>query len=1335
MKHRNNKLLSLCIAMALSGTTTPVFAASQNDVSQLLNQGHFWYEQGRADFSEDSWNKVLLIDPSNVEAQRGLQEIQSNNVDGINKSALAQARSAASNAEHQQALEFYRQAFASYGGKPPTSYLAAEYNLTLAGTEKGWQKAQRELAQLVKQYPSSNRYLYSLAAAQTYQEATRIAGIKTLHRLRSSENIGALATKSWRAATQWLTASDDNWDTIHSELSNLQRSYPNVNEYLLPLAKIKTYRQHTRREGINMLASLSANAKYSSEALPAWRQALLWLNTNYLDRHLYTTFLDRSPDDTEVQSKMYQLPAAPPSEDEIRLAAEQAQQEQKRRQRDQARAARVKAEAVRGRARAAHGRQITEGYELLNQQLPDSAILQFETLLDKNGSDAEALKGLGIAHMRLQNFSEAKRYLTLAIEADPAANGHLQSELNEVQFWSVQTDAEWAYKQGEIEKALDLAQQADQLRPNHPETLLLLARLSAGRSDNDSSRIYYEQVLSLQPQNTEAQEGLAGALSGLGLLDEAGRTIHKYNLRDDEYLAYRNMVEAAALRAEATETNNNDTAIRLLTRAQRLQQQDPWIRLDLAKRYRLAGRPKVAISLLDQLIGMYPDYPDAYHAKALYHAQFNELFEGLVALESIPEAYRNQRQASLYRDVYRQLWIKQKKLEADQLIAIGDFAAVNEIIETMKVVEQADPFAMLIRAELLADVGKTGEAINIVNQVKNFSTNDDVTFKTQLATVLLKARERDALELILGQLKAQEPSMNFAQRDDVQKLRLGMSLQKADDLRKAGRYQDAISTLDPMQERFGKDLGLKLSRATIYKESKQYKLAQDIYREILIADPNYRAAYAGSAGSFMDQARYPAARKVIDKGLRTVLEAPELLALRGKLKLLAGDYNGAAQDLQQSLFDDYDNRTYNLQGGSGGGSGEPDALPGSWQYEARKDLRRLNNRKLSNTLFGLGGRSRDGDGGLNQLTEVSLPILFKNYRDYENSSGLGVRPVLLDAGTLRPDNGDANRFGALVLARESDDARERDPVINKSFNFQESGVALTGFIKGRNYKLDLGVTPVGFKINTVLGGLHWFHKGYQSKYGARITRRAVKDSIVSYAGVKDPDTNQEWGAVAKSGLDLNFSYGLDRMGVYGNIGAHIYDGQSVADNESAEAKLGLYYTLFDTGRSKLTTGINGRYAAFDKNLNFFTLGHGGYFSPQDYVNVSIPIEYQASNGGFHYRIGADIGQQDFNTDAIDVFPIDTPLQDRLEEIQSTINSAVRTTYDAESVSEAVFNIRGEIEYAISDSLAFGGWANATSVDDFEEFKAGIYLRRYTLPKTDSKPLFRDDVEDHFHEFW
>lgn len=1328
MKHRNNKLLGVCIAMALSGTSVTAFSAPQNDISQLLNQGHFWYEQGRSDFSEDAWNKVLLIDPSNQEAQKGLEEIHRSNLDGIHQPALANARSAANRGEHSQALAFYQQAFAAYNGKPPTSYLAAEYNLTLAGTDKGWQQAQNALQQLVKQYPSSDRYQYSLAAAQTYQEATRIEGINTLQRLKSSENIGPLATKAWQAATQWLSASEDNWDTVHQQLSALHRSHPNLQEYAFPLAKLKTYREHSRREGINMLTSLSENPKYSSEAFAAWRQALLWLNTSHLDRQLYTTFLDRSPDDAEVRSKMVSLPAAPPTEAEISLAAEQAQRAERKQKRDQARAA-------RGRAQAAHGRQITEGYELLNQQLPDSAIQQFQTLLGKNANDAEALKGLGIAHMRLQNFTEAKRYLSLAIEADPERNADLYNELSEVNFWALHHDASWAYKQGETEKALDLAQQAEQLRPSHPDTLLLLARLSAGRNDNETSRIYYQQVLNFQPQNTEAQEGLAGALAGLGLMDEAGRTIHKYNLRDDEYLSYRNMVEAAALRAEATEANNNDAAIRLLTRAQRLQQQDPWIRLDLAKRYRVAGRPEVAISLLDQLISMYPDYPDAYHAKALYHAQFNELFEGLVALESIPDAYRNQRQASLYRDVYRQLWIKQKKLEADQLIAIGDFAAVSEIIESMKVIEQADPSAMLIRAELLADIGKSVEAISIVNQVKHLSTPDDVAFKTQLATVLLKARERESLEVILNQLQAQEPSMSFSQRDDVQKLKLGMSLQKADDLRKRGRYEEALATLEPMQQRFGKDLGLKLSRATIYKESQQHELAQNLYREILIADPNYRAAYAGSAGTYMDQARYPAARKIIDKGLSTVLEAPELLALRGKLKLLAGDYNGAAQDLQQSLFDDYDNRTYNLPGGSGGGAGEPLALPGSWQSEARKDLRRLNNRKLSNTFYGLGFRNRDGDGGLNKLTEISLPLLFKNYRDYENSSGLGVKPVLLDSGTLRPENGDANRFGALILARESDDPRERDPVINQSFDFQESGVGLNGYIKGQNYMLDLGVTPVGFKINTILGGLHWFNKGYQSKFGARITRRAVKDSILSYAGARDPDTQQEWGAVAKSGLDLDFNYGLNNFGLYGNIGAHIYDGQAVADNESASAKAGAYFTILDSGRSRLTTGINARYATFDKNLNFFTLGHGGYFSPQDYVNVSVPIDYQFSSGQMSYRIGADIGQQDFSTEAIDVFPIDSPLQDRLEEIQTTVNSAVKTTYDASSVNETVFNLHAELEYAITDQLAFGGWANATSVDDFEEFKGGIYLRRYVLPKTDKSPLFRDDVTEKLHEFW
>ncbi len=1322
MKPFNKHMLGLCIAAVLAGASSTASAASQTDIDQLLSQGHYWYEQGRPDFSAEAWRKVLLIDPDNAEAKKALEELNAAQVEAVDKALLEKARKTARRGKPRQALNLYQRAFAASDGKPPSSFLAAEYYLTMAGTPEGWQTARQELERLTRLYPSSKRYQYMLATALTFQEPTRIQGIKMLQALRDDPTIGREARRAWLEAVSWLGGSDDNWTSVHNELSTLHQRYPDIDEYTFPLAKLKTYREATRRDGIRMLEVLAEKPKFAREAVEAWRQALLWLNATQAERDLYDAFLKKHPGDNEIIAKRQALPAPPPTEEELRAA--------EARQRAAERRARL------ARKRAAHGRKIQQGYQLLDQELSDEAIAQFQRLLEHNPRDAEALKGLGIAHLRLQNFKEAERYLSLAIEAAPRRNADLQQPLEEARFWAIFSDASWAYKQGETDKARDLALQALAMRPDHPDTLLLLARIAAGEKDNATAKQYFEQVLAVQPDNRDAQEGLAGALAGMGDMEAAGRIIHRYNLPDSDYLSYRNMVEAAALRAEAGQARSNEEAIKLLTRAQRLQPQDPWIRLDLARHYRKAGRPKIALSLLDQLISMYPNYPEAYHAKALYHAQFNELFEGLVALESIPPAYRNKREAALYREVYRQLWIKQKKLEADQLVAIGDYGAVRDIIDTMKIVEQSDPSAMLIRAELLADIGDVNEAMKIVNQVKTLSTPDDIAFKTQLATVLLKARETDMLESVLADLEARKDSMDFAQQDDLAHLKLGVSLQKADDLRKQRRYKEALAVLEPMRKRFEKNLELKLSRATIYKESGQHDKAQKLYREILFADPNYRAAYAGLAGSLMEQARFTKAREVVDKGLRTVLEAPELLALRGKLKLLKGDYNGAAQDLQQSLFDDYDDRTYNSpETGSGGGDTLGNARPGSWQFEARKDLRRLNNRKLNNVLGGVGLRQRDGDEGIDKLTEVSVPLLMKNYRDYQSASGLSVRAVSVDAGTARPEVGAPNRIGALVLARESDDPRERDPVINNAYSFSDLGIGVNGFIQGRNYKLDLGVTPIGFRINTLLGGLHWQHRSYRSRFGAHVTRRAVKDSLLSYAGLKDPDTKQEWGAVAKTGFNFDFTLGDEKAGFYGDLGAHIYDGQAVADNSSAEAKAGFYFKLFDNGSTRFTTGLNGRWMAYEKNLNFFTLGHGGYFSPQQYVNVSLPLDFQMDRGPLSLRLGADLGQQKFRTDAVDVFPIDPPLQTRLQEIHDTVNSAVRTQYDAEDKNEFVYNIHAELEYAIGRQYALGGWLSGTDVNDFREFQAGIFLRRYQLPRTDIFPQHRDDVEDRLHALW
>src|SRR5437867_25276 len=59
---------------------------------------------------------------------------------------------------------------------------------------------------------------------------------------------------------------------------------------------------------------------------------------------------------------------------------------------------------------------------------------------------------------------------------------------------------------------------------------------------------------------------------------------------------------------------------------------------------------------------------------------------------------------------------------------------------------------------------------------------------------------------------------------------------------------------------------------------------------------------------------------------------------------------------------------------------------------------------------------------------------------------------------------------------------------------------------------------------------------------------------------------------------------------------------------------------------------------YQKNLSFFSLGQGGYFSPQEYGLASIPISWFSRHQRFEYEIRASLGAQYFSQDRSPFFP-------------------------------------------------------------------------------------------------
>ena len=1035
-----------------------------------------------------------------------------------------------------------------------------------------------------------------------------------------------------------LAGTRNGWQTAIDGLRELVRLYPSNPRYRLELGKAETYREETRRDGIARLARLADDPEYGQAARAAWRQALLWLAAKPADKPLFEAWLARQPDDDAVRQRLAALehPAAP-----------------------------------------------TGGYTLLKANRIAEASTRFLRTLRDHPDDTDALAGLGILRLRQRRFKEAQRYLERAIAADPARRADLQESLDEARFWALHKAAERARQAGQLSRAVQYVTEALRLRPEQPETLLLRAQIASDLSAWDVARRYYLDVLRVQPDNAVAKEELAAVLFLHGERAEAERLARQYHLPSAPYRAARARLEVARLRRAAEQAESPAQSIALLEQALAEYPDDPWLRLDLARAYRAAGRGEDAERLLTALVKRLPDDPLARFVHGLYLAETDRWGEALATLEQVPAAQRD----ATFEQLYRHVWGNRQAELARQALAAGDRAEAERIARALAGRAGDDPELLLIHADLLAGLGQREAALAAARQAAAVITPDDVDLAIRHAAVLLKLGESGAAGERIAALQARDGQLTARQRAALERLALGLALQRAEALRRQGRPADALQHLQPWLARHGDDTGLQLMRAALLDDLGRHDEALALYEAVARRDPGDRHAWPGAVGAAMALRDYPRARRLVAEGLAAQPDNPRLLALRGELALLHERRNAAAADLQRAL---------QLHAAA-----QPAGEPEAWVTQAEARLRALGPRRDRALTVGLDARWRDGRAGLDELRQVATPLRYEQRTDYERSWGLELLPTRLDARPLAGDGPDAARFGSLALDPAAGAGRRLDQ--------REDGVGLTLFHRSRQWDLELGSTPLGFPRHNLVGGLTWHRQDEDRHLRAGLVRRAVRESLLSYAGATDPASGRSWGGVTRGGLELAFDRSLGDWGLYGEAALYGLHGDGVRANHELKLQGGLYRNLIDRPERHLQVGANLLLRRFDHNLRHFTLGHGGYFSPQRYAALSFPLTWDSLHAGLRLRLGAELGIQDYHEDDSPVFPDDAGLQARLDALAAG-DPGLSATYAGKDTTELMYRLHGRLEYPLRRHLSAGGWIAATRSDDYEEYGTGLYLR-------------------------
>ena len=276
-----------------------------------------------------------------------------------------------------------------------------------------------------------------------------------------------------------------------------------------------------------------------------------------------------------------------------------------------------------------------------------------------------------------------------------------------------------------------------------------------------------------------------------------------------------------------------------------------------------------------------------------------------------------------------------------------------------------------------------------------------------------------------------------------------------------------------------------------------------------------------------------------------------------------------------------------------------------------------------------------------------------------------------------------------------------------------TGSALDLAYSYRFATVDLGTTPLGFQEQNVVGGIELAPEILPNTR-LRLTgeRRAVTDSVLSFAGARDRASGMNFGGVTRTRGYAQVEYSPGALALYAGGGGGVLDGKNVASNSYVEFGVGGSYPVYRTPTKELRAGLSLSYLDYDKNLGGTTLGQGGYFSPSNYAAAVIPLTWRHQvNDRLRYQLGGSIGLQTFKQKGTAIFPNDQDLQNSLIALAAANPSAGILTRNTRSSNTSVAGgVSGEVEYKLTRNITVGARAGFQRAGDFNEGTGLVYAR-------------------------
>lgn len=683
-------------------------------------------------------------------------------------------------------------------------------------------------------------------------------------------------------------------------------------------------------------------------------------------------------------------------------------------------------------------------------------------------------------------------------------------------------------------------------------------------------------------------------------------------------------------------------------------------------------------------------------------------------------------------DIERSLTNEQLSAQAEQLESEGKYAQAAEIQRRRLALSPGDVWITYRLSRDLYSAGQRSQADNLMRQLASQKPGDpDQVYASGL---YLSGNDQDRAALAhLNTLPRDKWNGNIQALAD--RLQSNQVLETANRLRDSGKEQEAETLLRQQPPSTRIDLTL----ADWAEQRGDHEAAKTAYNTVLQREPQNEDAILGLTEVSLAQGNKDAARAALAKLPAAQNGEPLSINMQRRLAMAqAGLGDRAAADKtfnailpqaksqppsMESALVMRDAARFQAQ------NGQPQQALDTWK-DAMVSSGITTTRPTDNDSFTRLTRNDEKDDWLKRGVRSDAGDLYRQQdlnvtlqHDYWGSSGTGgysdlkAHTTMLQVDAPLSDGRMFFRSDLVNMNAGSFDTDNGtyDPTwgtcaetpCHGSTNQSANGASVAVGWQNKTWAWDIGTTPMGFDVVDVVGSLSYSNDLGPIGYTLNAHRRPISSSVLAFAGQKDPNTDTTWGGVRATGGGVSMSYDKgEANGIWSSLSADSLTGKNVEDNWRVRWMTGYYYKLINQNNERLTVGVSNMLWHYDKDLSGYSLGQGGYYSPQEYVSFALPVNWRKRTENWSWELGGSVSWSHSKTKDVMRYPLQGLIPDN-EPGRYTDKGVMET---GSSSSGTGYTARAIVERRVTSNWFVGLGVDIQEAKDYTPSHALLYVR-------------------------